>query len=177
MNIVFASDHRGYQAKGRLIHFVKGLGHQVHDVGCHSDESCDYPDAALAAALIVAERRADLAILFDGTGIGVTICANKVPGVRAAAAADELLARRCREHNHCNALCLGADLLSEEQMRLIVIAFLSAECGAGRHARRVQKITDIEHHAAPGAGSGPNVPSRPSPPRHDQAAQGLVTDA
>src|SRR5215207_1736204 len=114
MKIALASDHRGYEAKRRLIPLLKKQGHELNDFGCDSPESCDYPDFAIPAAQSLAKNEADIAILLDGSGIGMSVAANKVKGVRAALVHDEFTARRAREHNHCNALCLGTDLLSEE---------------------------------------------------------------
>ena len=101
--------------------------------------ACDYPDFAAPVARAVAAAQAEIGILMDGSGIGMSIAANKVAGVRAALAHDEVTARRAREHNHCNVLCLGTDLLSEDQIRQIIEIFLSTGFGDGRHARRVEK--------------------------------------
>jgi ribose 5-phosphate isomerase B len=100
----------------------------------------DYPDFAVPVSKAVAAGKFDVGILLDGSGIGMSIVANKIHGVRAALAHDEVTARRSREHNHCNVLCLGTDLLSEDQIKKIVEIFLSTEYGDGRHARRVAKI-------------------------------------
>ena len=123
---------------------LKQLGHEVTDFGCESKESCDYPDYAAPAARAVADGQAEIGILMDGSGIGMSIAANKIHNVRAALAHDEVTARRAREHNHCNVLCLGTDLLSEEQIRQIVQIFLTTGFGEGRHIRRVQKVTLLE---------------------------------
>jgi ribose 5-phosphate isomerase B len=104
----------------------------------------DYSDYAVPAARAVAEGRADAGILMDGSGIGMSIAANKVIGVRAALAHDQVTARRAREHNHCNVLCLGTDLLGEEQIRQIAEIFLTTEFGDGRHKRRVEKLRQVE---------------------------------
>jgi ribose 5-phosphate isomerase B len=144
MKIALASDHRGYEAKRRLIPLLKKQGHELNDFGCDSPESCDYPDFAIPAAQSLAKNEADIAILLDGSGIGMSVAANKVKGVRAALVHDEFTARRAREHNHCNALCLGSDLLSEEQIRSIVEIFLSTPYADGRHAQRVEKINRLE---------------------------------
>ena len=155
MRIAVACDHRGYETKRRLVPLLKKLGHEVEDFGCESTAACDYPDYALPASQAVAQGRCDVGILLDGSGIGMSVAANKVDGVRAALAHDEVTARRSREHNHCNVLCLGTDLLSEDQIRKIVELLLSAEFGDGRHARRAAKITQFERErnllaAAPG---------------------------
>src|SRR5439155_27090366 len=125
MQLGGACDHRGYEAKRRLHPWVKRLDHDVEDFGCDGTSAVDYPDHAAPAARAVANGRCDAAILMDGSGIGMSIAANKVRGVRAALAHDEVTARRAREHNHCNVLCLGTDLLSEDQIRQIVEIFLT----------------------------------------------------
>jgi ribose 5-phosphate isomerase B len=151
VKIAVACDHRGFEAKRRLLPVLKQHGHEVTDHGCEGTSACDYPDYAAPAARAVADGGAEVAILMDGSGIGMSIAANKVRGVRAALVHDEVTARRAREHNHCNVLCLGTDLLSEEQIRQIVQIFLSTSFGEGRHQRRVQKVTgiEVEEHAKP----------------------------
>ena len=144
MRLAVASDHRGYDAKRRLLPLLKKLGHDVEDFGCEGTAAVDYPDHAAPAARAVAEGRCDAAILMDGSGIGMSVAANKVSGVRAALAHDEVTARRAREHNHCNVLCLGTDLLSEDQIRQIVEIFLTTNFADGRHARRVAKLKALE---------------------------------
>ena len=144
MKIAVACDHRGYDAKRRLIPLLKRLGHEIEDFGCHSTQSVDYPDLAIPAATSVADARCAMGILLDGSGIVMSVAANKVRGVRAGLVHDEVTARRAREHNHCNVLCMGTDLLSEDQIRQIVEIFLVTEVGEGRHARRVQKLTELE---------------------------------
>jgi len=144
MRLAVASDHRGFDAKRRLVPLLKKLGHEVEDFGCEGTGAVDYPDHAAPAARAVAEGRCDAAILMDGSGIGMSVAANKVSGVRAALAHDEVTARRAREHNHCNVLCLGTDLLSEDQIRQIVEIFLTTNFADGRHARRVAKLKALE---------------------------------
>jgi ribose 5-phosphate isomerase B len=144
MKIGIACDHRGFEAKRRLLPALRKLGHEVEDLGCDGSESVDYPDFALPVARLVAAKKKDVGILLDGSGIGMSIVANKISGIRAALVHDEVTARRAREHNHCNVLCLGTDLLSEDQIRNIVEIFLSTPFGDGRHARRVAMVTQIE---------------------------------
>ncbi|MBV8782421.1 MAG: RpiB/LacA/LacB family sugar-phosphate isomerase [Phycisphaerae bacterium] len=147
MKVGVASDHRGYDCKKRSLPLLKKMGHEVEDFGCDSTASCDYPDFAAPAARAVAEGRCEVAILFNGSGIGMSIVANKIPGVRAALAHDEVTAGRAREHNHCNVLCLGTDLLSDEHIRQIIDKFLTTKCVPGRHDRRIAKITQIEEES------------------------------
>lgn len=144
MRIAIASDHRGFDAKRKLIPALRQKGYEVEDFGCEGPTSCDYPDFALPAGRSVAEGKCDVGIMLDGSGIGMSIAANKVHGVRAALAHDEVTARRAREHNHCNVLCLGTDLLSDAQLAQIVEIFLGTPFGDGRHSRRIEKIRLIE---------------------------------
>jgi len=144
MRIVLASDHRGYEKKRWLAPMLAEQGHAVTDVGCDGHASCDYPDFALPAALCVARGDADLGILLDNSGIGMSIVANKVPGVRAALALDVVAAKLAREANHCNVLCLATELLSDAMMEKIVREFVDTPPGTGRHERRVKKIAELE---------------------------------
>lgn len=148
MKVAIACDHRGYEAKRRLLPLLSRGGHEIVDFGCDAPASCDYPDYAAPAACAVSRGECDLGILLDGSGIGMSIVANKIEGIRAALAHDEVTARRSREHNHCNVLCLGTDLLSEDQIRLIVDIFLKTSTGVGRHNRRVEKIRKVELETA-----------------------------
>ena len=144
MRVAVANDHRGYEAKRRLMPLLKRLGHEVVDFGCEGTTSVDYPDYASPVARSVAKGAADVGILMDGSGIGMSVAANKFCGVRAALVHDEITARRAREHNHCNVLCLGTDLLSEDQIRQIVEIFLATGFTDGRHVRRIEKLKAIE---------------------------------
>jgi ribose 5-phosphate isomerase B len=150
MKIVLGSDHRGYNAKERLKNFLVEEGHEVVDCGTNSTASADYPDFAVPACLMVARKDADRGILLCGSGIGMTMTANKVAGIRAALCHDELTAEMSRRHNDANVLCLAADLLGEELVRRMVAVWLATPFEAGRHARRVQKITAAEQHLKPG---------------------------
>ena len=144
MKLAIACDHRGYDAKMKLLPLLRTWKHQIQDFGCNSPASCDYPDFAIPAGRSVVGGANDVAILLDGSGIGMSIVANKIRGIRAALAHDELTARRAREHNHCNALCLGTDLLGEELLRRIVQTFLTTDYTDGRHTKRVAKIAALE---------------------------------
>jgi ribose 5-phosphate isomerase B len=144
MKIAVACDHRGYEAKRRLLPMLKKAGHQIHDFGCDSPAACDYPDFAVPACRSIVKGENEIGILLDGTGIGMSVAANKVRGVRAALVHDEVTARTAREKNHCNVLCLGTDLLSEDQVRKIVEIFLSTPWTDGRHTARVKKVMEIE---------------------------------
>jgi ribose 5-phosphate isomerase B len=144
MHIAVACDHRGYEAKKKLIPLLKKLGHEVKDFGCDSTAAVDYPEYAIKASKAVAEGTHNIGILLDGSGIGMSVAGNKVRDIRAGLVHDEITAHRAREHNHCNVLCLGTDLLSEDQIRRIVEIFLTTPCGEGRHARRVEQLREFE---------------------------------
>lgn len=145
MKIAIAADHRGHAAKEKVSVLLSEQGHEVIDMGTNSNKSCDYPDLAYPPAKAVAEGRVDLAVLVCGSGIGMTISANKVPGVRAALCHDELTAQMSRRHNDANVLCLASDFMGEELMRRIVTGWLTTDFEkGGRHQRRVEKIHWIE---------------------------------
>ena len=145
MNVAIASDHRGYSLKGKIIDALGSAGHQVNDLGTDSVELVDYPDFAAKGAELVSLGKVDRAILICGTGIGMCIVANKYPGVRAACCHDDLTAAMSRHHNDCNVLCLSADLLGDRLAIRMVDIWLKADFEGGRHARRVDKIQQIEH--------------------------------
>lgn len=144
LRLVVASDHRGFHAKSCLLGHLAQFDCDIIDLGCDGSGNCDYPDYAAPAARMVARGEADVAVLLDGSGIGMGIVANKVRGIRAATAHDEITARIAREHNHCNVLCVGTDLIGEKALARIVEIFLTTPFAEGRHVRRVAKITEIE---------------------------------
>jgi ribose 5-phosphate isomerase B len=146
MKIVVASDHRGFHAKEQVRSYLSGAGHEVIDLGCTGRESCDYPDMALAGARSVSDGQADRGILFCGTGIGMSVAANKVQGIRAALCHDELTAEMSRRHNNANVLCLPGDLLGDELIRRVVDVWLRTEYEGGRHQRRLDKIATFENN-------------------------------
>jgi len=146
MKIALGADHRGYHIKERLKDFLVDLGHDVLDCGCISDRACDYPDFAVPVCLRVTRAQAERGILLCGSGIGMTIVANKVAGIRAALCHDELTAEMSRRHNDANILSLPADLLGEELMRRMIEVWLQTPFDAGRHARRVKKMMAAERH-------------------------------
>jgi ribose 5-phosphate isomerase B len=147
-DVAVGADHGGFLLKERIAADLRGHGFTVHDCGTDSPESVDYPDFAHAVARLVAQGGARWGIVVDGAGIGSAIAANKVPGVRAATCWDVSSARNSREHNHANVLALGAGLIGEALALQIVQAWLSTPWGGDRHARRVDKITQIERHYA-----------------------------
>ena len=144
MKIAIGSDHRGFDAKERIKALLQSLGVEVTDHGTHSKQPCDYPEPGLAVAQAVSAGRADRGVLFCGSGIGMSITANKVHGVRAALCHDELTAQMARRHNDSNVLCLPADLVGDALMQGIVRMWLNTEFEGGRHARRVEKILNFE---------------------------------
>ena len=150
MKIAVACDHRGFEAKQHLLPQLQKWGHEVKDFGCNDAGGVDYPDYATPAAKAVGKGEFDVGILLDGSGIGMTIVANKIRGVRAAAVHDEVTSRRAREHHHCNVVCIGSDLLGQDQIRKIVEMFLNTPLGDGRHARRVEKLNQLDSEQRPG---------------------------
>ncbi|HEY7390414.1 MAG TPA: ribose 5-phosphate isomerase B [Bryobacteraceae bacterium] len=142
--VALGADHGGYRLKEALKPLLAGLGLEVRDVGVHEEKPADYPDTALAVAELVASGAAARGILVDGAGIGSSIAANKVPGIRAALCYDKPSARNSREHNDSNVLTLGARLLTATQAEDVVRTWLSTPFAGGRHQARVQKILEIE---------------------------------
>jgi ribose 5-phosphate isomerase B len=144
MRIAIGADQGGYELKQRVVEFLVTQGHTVSDVGIHRLESVDYPDIALLVARAVAAGEAERGILICGTGIGVSLAANKVPGVRAAVCTDCYMARMAREHNDAQVLCLGGRVLGAGSALDIVQVFLGSRFLGGRHARRVGKINALQ---------------------------------
>ncbi len=151
MRIEIGSDHRGVELKAVLVARLQDQGHQVHDVGPHSSASVDYPDYAAKVAEAVSHGAADRGILICGSGIGMSIAANKFPGIRAALCPTEHMAELSRNHNDANVLCLAASDVSVDQNCAIVDVWLRKDFSAGRHQSRVDKIGAIESalHRAP----------------------------
>ncbi len=144
MNISIGADHAGFALKQHLKETLEQMGHQVTDRGTGTLESTDYPDYALAVAHDVAEARADRGVLVCSTGIGMSITANKVPGVRAGLVSNEDAARLTRQHNDANILALGARYTTEPDADRFLDIFLNTDFEGGRHARRIGKIAAAE---------------------------------
>lgn len=144
MRIAVGNDHAGLRLKQDVLEFLKQLGHQVADMGIAGTEPVDYPDFAREVCVAVTGGQADLGILICGTGLGMAIAANKVPGIRAVTCTDTFTARCSREHNDANVLCLGERVIGSGVARDIVATWLSAGFLGGRHQRRVDKIAQIE---------------------------------
>jgi ribose 5-phosphate isomerase B len=144
MRISVGNDHRGLDVKKRLAELLRQLGHDVTDEGTQSKESVDYPDVAAVVAKKVSQGDVDRGILICGTGIGMSITANKFPGVRAATCNDAVTAEISRRHNDVNVLCLAGDLLGQQNIDRLIQIWLATEFEGGRHARRLDKISKFE---------------------------------
>lgn len=144
MRIYLGSDHAGFELKEQVRDVLHDLGHDVVDVGAYTDEPVDYPDYAERVGRAVASGEAPFGVLICGTGLGMAIAANKVPGVRAIQASDPEMARMARLHNNANVLTLPGRFIGKEQAAEVLSAFLSTPFEGGRHQRRVDKIGDIE---------------------------------
>jgi ribose 5-phosphate isomerase B len=149
MRIAVGSDHAGYRLKERVRPILEGAGHEVLDVGTDSEESTDYPRFAADAARLVASGEAERAVLVCGSGVGVSIVANKVDGVRAVNAHDADEAETSRRHNNANVLALAGRAIEEDVAREIVERFLATEFEGGRHERRVEQISAVERGDQP----------------------------
>ena len=142
--VALGADHAGFPLKEDLKTWLIARGYDVVDLGTQSAESVDYPDFAVAVGGAITAGKADRGVIVCGTGIGMAMAANKVPGVRAAACSDAFTARMSREHNDANVLALGARVTSREAAIEILEIWLGAEFAGGRHARRVQKIIALD---------------------------------
>ena len=142
--IIIGSDHGGLIHKAALQSYLKRRGFDVADAGTDSDESVDYPDFGQKVAETVVSGEAELGILICGTGIGMSIAANKIPGIRAALVTDVFMARMAKEHNNANVLVLGGRVLDEQKACDLVGAWLDATFEGGRHQARLDKITALE---------------------------------
>ena len=144
MKVAIGSDHRGIEQRNVAAQSIEAAGFQVLDKGTFSTESCDYPDIAAEVAGSVSAGDADRGVLFCGTGIGVSLAANKFPRVLAAVCHDERTTRLSRQHNNANVLCLPADTLAMEEIGNLIKMWLAEPFEGGRHARRVEKIINLE---------------------------------
>ncbi|MDR1620684.1 MAG: ribose 5-phosphate isomerase B [Clostridiales bacterium] len=147
MKLAIGCDHAGYALKARIIETAKNLGHEIIDMGCHGEASVDYPDYAVPACKEVLEGRADRAILLCYTGVGMSMAANKVRGIRCALVGDTLTAKLTRQHNDSNVLALGAGIIGAALAEEILTVWLATPTIAtepGRHKNRVEKLMNIE---------------------------------
>ena len=144
MIIAIGCDHAAFDMKEDIKAYLAEKGHEVKDYGTFSPESCDYPLYGEKVARALAEGQAERGILICGTGVGISLAANKVPGIRAAVCSEPLTARLARQHNHAQIIAFGARIVGPDTAKSIVDAFLEAEFLGGRHARRVGQIEEIE---------------------------------
>jgi RpiB/LacA/LacB family sugar-phosphate isomerase len=155
VRIVMGSDHAGFELKQNLVAFVRGLGHEVLDVGTHSTDPVDYPDFAEALGDALREGRGERGILICGSGVGASVAANKIPGIRAGLCHDTYSAHQGVEHDDMNVLVLGARVIGRELAHELVHAYLGARfSNQERHRRRLEKVRAIEaKHLAAAASS------------------------
>lgn len=144
MKIAIACDHGGYRLKNVLIEELKRQGYEVKDYGTYSEESCDYPDYASQAARAVANGECEKGVVVCGTGIGVSICANKIKGIRCALCHDVFSAKATRAHNDANMLAMGQRVIGEGLAVEILNAWLHTEFEGDRHVRRIEKMMNLE---------------------------------
>lgn len=145
MKIAVCSDHGGFALKRVIIPFIESMGHEVHDFGCYSEVSVDYPDYAFPMAQAVAGGDFERGVAICGTGIGVSICCNKVKGVRCALCGDVLSAELTRRHNDSNVLAMGGRIIGVETAKAITKVWLDTAFDGGRHSNRVSKISEYEN--------------------------------
>jgi RpiB/LacA/LacB family sugar-phosphate isomerase len=149
MRIVLGADHAGFELKQNLLAFVQGLGHEVEDAGTDGTAPVDYPDYAEAVGVAILDQRADRGILVCGSGVGASVAANKLLGIRAAVCHDTYSAHQGVEHDDMNVLVLGSRVIASELARELVRAYLGAAfSGEERHLRRLEKIRKLESHRA-----------------------------
>ena len=144
MKIAIGADHGGYPLKDAVIAHLKKNGYECVDFGCYSPERCDYPVYGEKVARAVAGGECDLGVLICGTGIGISLAANRVKGIRAAVCSEPYSAQLTREHNNANIICFGARVVGEGTALMIVDSFLNAKFMGGRHAERVAMLDDIK---------------------------------
>lgn len=142
--IAIGSDHGGFELKGHIIEHLKEKGIEVKDFGTYSEASVDYPDCAKPVCKAVLDGECECGILICGTGIGISMAANKFKGIRAALCGDVFSAKMSKEHNNANVICLGGRVLGRELANMIVDTYLEVEFQGGRHADRIKKIHEIE---------------------------------
>ena len=145
MKIALGCDHGGYELKQFIMKTLEKLGYEYEDFGCYSLESCDYPDFGAAAARAVAEGKCDRGIVICTTGIGISIAANKIKGIRACCCSDSFSCEYTRRHNDANALCMGGRVVGARLACQLVDIFLNTQFEGGRHQRRIDKLTALEN--------------------------------
>ena len=145
MKIAIGCDHGGYEMKEKVVVFLKNMAHEVSDCGCFSTDSVDYPDIAKIVCDKITNGESECGILICGTGIGMSLAANKINGIRCAHCTDTYSATMAKEHNNANVISLGARITGEELIYCIIKSWLSAEFAGGRHENRVNKIMALEN--------------------------------
>lgn len=145
MKIAIGNDHSAVDLKNTIMEYLTDLGHEVINLGTDSTESCDYPVYGEKVGRAVADGLADLGIAICGTGVGISLAANKVKGIRACVCSEPYTARLSRMHNNSNVLAFGARVVGDELAKMIVKEWLDAEYEGGRHQRRVDMLMDIEN--------------------------------
>ncbi|UQS82630.1 ribose 5-phosphate isomerase B [Bombilactobacillus folatiphilus] len=146
MKIAFGSDHVGYELKPTLIKYVQELGYETYDFGTYSKQRTDYPIYGKKVGEVVARGDYDLGIIICGTGVGISLAANKVPGIRAASVSEPYSAALSRRHNNSNILALGSRVIGSEMAKLIVKSWLESQFEGGRHQRRIDELTAEDEH-------------------------------
>lgn len=149
--VAVGADHRGSEAANAIAETLRRAGHEVTIFGSDPDTPCDYPEPAWKVGQAIRQGQVDRGVLICGTGIGMSMAANKIPGVRAAVVHDEMTSQLSRAHNDANVLCLSADLLGARLMDKLIEVFMNTDFEGGRHARRVNKINAIEQNNDPAA--------------------------
>lgn len=145
MRIGIGNDHSALELKAEIIEFVEAMGHEIVDYGTKTTDSCDYPVYGEAVGNAVVNKEVDLGILICGTGLGISMAANKVKGVRAAVCSEPFTAKMSRAHNNANIIAFGARVVGAELAKMIVDAFINTEFEGGRHQRRVDMLMAIEN--------------------------------
>lgn len=145
MRIGIGNDHSALELKAEIIEFVESMGHEIVDYGTKTKDSCDYPVYGEAVGRAVANKEVDCGILICGTGLGISLAANKVKGIRCAVCSEPFTAKMSRAHNDANIIAFGARVVGAELAKMIVDVFLNTEFEGGRHQRRVDLMMDIEN--------------------------------
>ena len=145
MKIVIANDHAAVELKNEVKEYIESLGHEVINIGTDSNESCNYPEYGKKAALMVANNEVDLGVLICGTGVGISLAANKIKGIRCGVCSETTTARLIRQHNNANMIAFGARIVGSELAKDIVKTFIESEFQGGRHQIRIDMITAIEN--------------------------------
>ncbi|OQX29984.1 MAG: ribose 5-phosphate isomerase B [Spirochaeta sp. LUC14_002_19_P3] len=149
MILALASDHAGFPLKKAVMEYLQNFPYELIDTGTHNAERCDYPVYAFKACDLLISGKANLGLLFCGSGVGISIAANKVKGIRAVVCSDCYTAKLSREHNNANVLALGARVVGEDLAKMIVSVWLDAKFEGGRHQTRLDLITDMESRSKP----------------------------